>query len=212
MPGLPSMCVHGGEWDELACAFAVLDDAADAEGVVEGGDRVADVEAFAGGSLEVVDDHVVGLLERRARFKDERAKGVVALVVDAEDIFDRTGGVQLDVDGRDDLDVGELAEDLADANISGGGAGGDECAGGSGANDHVAADAFLLVAAGIEHAKHDGGDREDHDDLDRDGEGADDRAQGTMDEITEDELIHRADGSVHQQEVYANGAPPFLNK
>ncbi len=38
---------HGVDGDELAAAFAVLDDAADAEGVVEDADGVADL--FAGG-------------------------------------------------------------------------------------------------------------------------------------------------------------------
>jgi hypothetical protein len=55
---------------------------------------------------------------------------------------------------------------------------------------HVAPNANLLVPAGIEHAEHDGSDRKDHNDLDRDGEGTDDGTQGTMDEIAEDEFIH----------------------
>ena len=167
----------------------MLDDAADAEGVIEGLDGVADVEPLplAAWRSSMIMSNGAGTA---ARYEDEGAKRVVAREVDAEDVLDRAGGVELDVDRRDDLNMGELAEDIADANVGGGGAGVHQRGGGAGMHDHVPADAVLLLAAAVEDAEHDGGDREDHDDLDRDSKGADDGAQGTMDEIAEDEFIH----------------------
>jgi hypothetical protein len=58
-------------------------------------------------------------------------------------------------------------------------------------HDHVHADAGGLGAGAVEDAVEDGSDRENHDDFNGDGEGADDGAQGAMHEIAEDEFIHR---------------------
>ena len=63
---------HGVDGDELAAALAVLDDAADTEGVVEDGEDVADF--FAGADV-VVDDDVVGARERGRRRGRRRGEG-----------------------------------------------------------------------------------------------------------------------------------------
>ena len=44
LAGVAVELIHGGERDELACALAVLDDAADGEDVVEDLDGAADLE------------------------------------------------------------------------------------------------------------------------------------------------------------------------
>jgi hypothetical protein len=148
------------------------------------------VEAFAGGGLKIIDDDVKGLLEWAAGFEDEGPERVVALEVDTVDVFDGAGRIDLDVDGRDGFNVWKLAKYIGDTDVRGGGASGDERIGCAGTDDHIPANTCLLVTAGVEHAKHDGGDRKDHDHLDRDSEGADDGAQRTMDEIAKDELVH----------------------
>jgi hypothetical protein len=88
--------------------------------------------------------------------------------------------------------VRESAEDVS--NLDGGGGAGyaHKVGAGSGMGNHVHSDAALAGALSVEHAKHDGGDGEDHDDLDRYGEGADERTRGTMDEIADNQFVHTA--------------------
>lgn len=57
-------------------------------------------------------------------------------------------------------------------------------------NDHIASNPALAGLGAVQHAEHDGGDREDHDDLDAHGKGADEGAERTMDEIAYDEFVH----------------------
>ena len=180
--------VHGGDGDELAAAFAVLDDAADAEGMVQDLHGVADLESAS--SLIVIDDDVVRMLERASGDEDEGTKGVVAGVVDAVDVFEGLAGGELNVDGGGDFDMRKAAKDVGYLNGGGGAGHADEIAGGAGMHDHVHADAALAGALAVEHAQHDGGDGEDHDDFHGDGEGADERAQRAMDEITDNQFVH----------------------
>src|SRR5205823_13735751 len=132
----------------------------------------------------VVDDDVVGSLERSAGEEDEGQEAVVGLEVDAVDVVEGTG--DLDVDWGDDLDVRDLGEDVCDLDGGAGGAHADEVIGGAGADEHVHADAVGAILEAVKLAHQDGGDGEDHDDLDGNGEAADEGTQGTMDEIAED--------------------------
>ncbi len=143
---------------------------------------------FLPAAAVVVEDDVVGALEGAAGEEGEGQEGVEALEVDAVDGVERA--VDLDVDGSGDDDVGHLREDVCDFDGGSGGAHADEVAGGVGANEHVHADAVLAGLEAIELAHQDGGDGEDHDDLDGDGEAADKRAEGTMDEIADNQFIH----------------------
>ena len=115
--------------------------------------------------------------------EDEGEKAVVGLEVDAVDVVERAG--DLDVDGGDDLDVRDLREDVGDFDGGAGGAHADEVIGGAGADEHVHADAVGAVLEAVELAHQNGGDGEDHDDFDGDGEAADERTERTMDEIAD---------------------------
>ena len=86
---------EGMDGNEFAAALAVLDDAADTEGVIEDLHGVADVVALVAAGGVVVNDDVVRPLEGRAVQELERAQGVVAFEVDAQNAFDRPGGVEL---------------------------------------------------------------------------------------------------------------------
>jgi hypothetical protein len=86
--------------------------------------------------------------------------------------------------------MGQRAEDVGDLDGGSGTGHADEIADGAGVRDHVHADAAGAGALAVEHAKHDGRDRQDHDDFNSDSKGADARAQRTMDEITDNQLIH----------------------
>ena len=112
---------EGANRDKFAAPLAVLDDAADTEGVVEDLDGVTDVIAVIPAGSVVVDDDVVWPLEGRAREKLERSQGVVAVVVDAPDGFNRSHGAHLGDHRGDDGDVRQPAEDIRDL-------GGDRCA------------------------------------------------------------------------------------
>ncbi len=176
---------HGVDGEELAAAFAVLDDAADAEGMVEDGDGVADL--FAGGSV-VVEDDVVWALKRAAGDEGEGPKVVEGLEVDAVDAIEGAG--DLDVDWRGDDDVGYLSNNVGYLDGGAGGAHPDKVVGGAGADEHVHADAVLAGFEAVELAHQDCGDGENHDDFNGDGEAADERAQGTMDEIADYQFVH----------------------
>src|SRR5271170_2253100 len=169
---------HGVDGDELAAAFAVSDDAGDSELVVEDADMVADF--FAGGGV-VVEEDIVGTLEGGAGEEGEGQERVEALEVDAVDGVE--GAIDLDVDGGRDDDVGDFREDFCNLDGGSGRAHADEVAGGVGADEHVHADAVLAGLEAVELAHQDGGDGEDHDDLYGDGETADERAEGTVDQI-----------------------------
>src|SRR5277367_1344636 len=153
--------------------------------MVENADMVADF--FAGGGV-VVEDDVVRALEGCAGEEGEGQERVKALEVDAVDGVQ--GAVDLDVDGCGDDDVGDFGEDVCDFDGSSGGAHTDEIAGGVGAHEHIHADAVLTGLEAVELAHEDGGDGEDHDDLDGDSEAADERTQGTMDEIADNKFVH----------------------
>ncbi len=185
LPSVPVRDAHGLDGNELAAAFAVLDDAADAEVVIENADCVADLFAVCD---VVVDDDVVGSLERSAGDKGEGQEVVEAFEVDAVDGVEGAG--DLDVDWGGDGDVGDFGEDVGDFDGGSGGAHADEVAGGVGAHEHVHADAVLTGLEAVELAHQDGGDGEDHDDLNRDGEAADEGAEGTMDEVADNKFIH----------------------
>ena len=86
--------------------------------------------------------------------------------------------------------MGDLGEDIGDLDGGSGGAHADEVAGGVGAHEHIHADAVLTGLEAVELAHQDGSDGEDHDDLDGDGEAADERTQGTVDEIADDKFVH----------------------
>ena len=96
----------------------------------------------------------------------------------------------LDVDWCGDGDVGNAVEDVGDLDGGAGGAHADEVAGSAGADEHVHADAVLAGLEAVELAHQDGGDGEDHDDLDGDGEDADERTERTMDEIADNQFVH----------------------
>ena len=124
---------------------------------------------------------------------ERKMKGRKALyggVVDTVDVFETLAGGELDIDGGGDGDVREGAEDIRDLDGGGGSRHADEVGDGSGVRDHVHADAAGAGALAVEHAEHDGCDGEDHDDFDRNGEGADERAQRTMDEIADNQFVH----------------------
>src|SRR6202021_3828798 len=59
-----------------------------------------------------------------------------------------------------------------------------------GTHEPYQARACLAGLEAGELAHQDGGDGEDHDDLDGDGEAANERAQGTMDEIANNQFVH----------------------
>lgn len=69
---------------------------------------IADVVALVAAGGVVVDDDVVRSLEGRAGEEFEGTEGVVACVVDAEDAFDGSGGVELRDDRADDRYMGSL--------------------------------------------------------------------------------------------------------
>ena len=146
--------------------------------------------AFVCAGKVVVDDDIVGALKGTAIHEDEGLECVVAGEVDAPDSFNRARGAEVGDDGSDDGDVGNLAEYVGDFDGGGGSADTGHEAGIGGAHDHVGADAadagFLIV----EHAVHDGDDREDHDDFNGDGEDADGGTKGPVEQIVDDELVH----------------------
>ena len=86
--------------------------------------------------------------------------------------------------------MGQAAQDVSDADVGGGGAGAEQRVGGAGADDHVHAGAGLLGAAAVEDAVKDADDGKDHNDLNRNGKGADDGAQRTVHEIADDQFVH----------------------
>src|SRR5262249_47418182 len=141
------------------------------------------VAYFFTGADVVVDDDVVGALEGSAGEEDEGQKAVVRLEVDAVDVVERAG--DLDVDRGDDLDVGDPGEDVGDPDGGAGGAHADEVIGGAGADEHVHTDPVGAVLEAVELTHQDGGDGEDHDDFKGDGETADKRTERTMDEVAD---------------------------
>ncbi len=82
--------------------------------------------------------------------------------------------------------MGNLRKDVG--NFDGGacGAHADEVAGSVGTHEDVHAYAVLAGLEAVELAHQDGGDGENHDDLDGNGEATDKRAQRAMDEIADD--------------------------
>ncbi len=80
---------QGPDGQELAATLAVLDDAADAEGVVEDRNDVAHAVALAAAGKEIIHDHVVRALEWPAGEKDERPQGIETLVIDAPNGLNR---------------------------------------------------------------------------------------------------------------------------
>ena len=168
----------------------MLDNTADGERVVEHLDRVAYLGPFAGLGLQIVDNQVVRLFERSATHEHKRAQGVVALEINAVDIFYGASRRKFDVDRRHHLHMRQIAEYLGNANISGSRTGHHHGRRGTGMHDHIHANPCRLSAAAVQNAVKDCHHRENHDDLDGDGECADDRAQGAMNEIAEDQFIH----------------------
>jgi len=156
--------------------------------MVQDVNRVPNVVAL--GSLIVVDDNVIGVLEGTTSDKDEGSKRVVALEVDAVDVFETLAGGKLDVDGRGNNDVRKRTENVRYLDGCGCSGHANEIGPGSRMGDHVHTNAALAGALAVEHPEHNGSDGEDHDDFNRYGEGADERTQGTMDEITNNQFVH----------------------
>ena len=94
----------------------MLHDAADIKRVIEDFDGVANFDVLTG-SCEVVNDDVVRLGEGSALDEDEWTEGVEGDEVDAIDVFRAATQSELDVGGRDDLDMRKTAQDIGDTDI-----------------------------------------------------------------------------------------------
>ena len=181
---------HGVDGDQLAAAFAAFDDAADAEGMAEHGDRIADL--VAGGSMgkHVIDDHIIRALERPSGEEDKGLEGVVALIVDAVKDLDSAGHGEVGNDGGSDGDMGQAGEEFGEFRGHRSAAHAIHEAGIGRADHQVGADPVGSLFLVVEHTHEDGHDGEDHDDFDGHGKDADDGAQGPVQKIGKDELIH----------------------
>ncbi len=78
-------CAQGPDGQELAPAFAVLDNAADAEGLIEDGIAVAHGIVLAGAGKVIIHDHIVRALEWPPGEEDKRPQGIETGVIDAPD-------------------------------------------------------------------------------------------------------------------------------
>src|SRR5262249_12508190 len=98
---------------ELAGAFSLLDDAGDAEVVIQDLDGIADLDVL-GFCEKVIDEDVVGRLERASAEVVERAQAFVGFQIDAGDYFESSGGHDLSDHGRHGFDVRQFGQDVAD--------------------------------------------------------------------------------------------------
>ena len=181
---------HGGDGDQFAPALAMREDAGDAEGTLQNGNRIAHVMPLAGGGEDVVHHHVVRPLHWPAGEKDEGAQPAVAGVIDAPQHLQPVGHGQVGDHRRGHGNVRQRLQHRGQFGRDGRAAHAVEKDGVAGTDDEVGADAVVqpLLAGQLSH--HDGDDGEHHDDFNGHGQHADDGAQGPMQQIGEDELIH----------------------
>ena len=170
----------------------MLDDAADVERVIEDLHGVADMVALVTAGGVVVDDDVVRALKGTAGEELEGAKGVVAGVIDAEDAFDRAGGVELRDHRGHHGDVGQFSYDIRDFGGHRRAPDGGEEAGVRRLNHHVRPDAEGAGAAAAHLADEDSGDGEDHDDFYGNSQHADGYTDRPVEQVAENQLVHRA--------------------
>ncbi len=125
-------------------------DAADAKGVLEDIDGLADMVAVIAGSEDVIHNHIIGPLKGVAREEDKGTQRVEAGIVDAPDVFHGSPHRQLHDDGRGDLDMRQLRQQVGDFGWDRRAAKSSEKAGIGWTDDHIGAAAVGACPGVIE--------------------------------------------------------------
>jgi hypothetical protein len=99
-------------------------------------------------------------------------------------------------DGRSDGDVGQLADSFDVAGGNGSAATPLMKRGVGRADDHVRADAVGADLVVVDLAEEDGGNGDDHHHFNGDGSGRDDGAHGAVNQVGQDQLVHKWTESV----------------
>jgi len=108
LSGVPRSVPQGPNGNEDAAALAMLHDAADAEVVVQETEGSPDLAVVAAG-VQIVDQNVIGTLKRASADEGERAKRVVAGVVDAHTVCRAFPILKLAMTGEATATWGNLA-------------------------------------------------------------------------------------------------------
>ena len=186
----PIQILQRGDGDKLACAFAVFDDAADAERMIERLQRVADFQMLRSG-LQIVDDHVVRTFKRSAGKIMKSATDLIErLQIDAIKDFDRSRRRDLHDHRRDSGDVVQLTQLVGNLHRNRRTAHPHDQRRSRRLHHNVGANAYLAAAAVIQNAQHDAHDQQNEGDLNRDGEHADNGAKRPVHQVRDDHPVH----------------------
>ena len=158
--------------------------------MIQGLDGVADFQLLRRSHV-VVDQHVVGALERSAREVVERSThGLERLEVDAINHFQIAAGGKLGDDRSDGHDVIEFAQLVGHLDGNWSAADAHEQRRARRLHHDVGADADLAVLGVVEHADGKADDQQNQGDFNRDRDHADEGAEGTVHQVGKDHLVH----------------------